>query len=499
MNDLKKLKIAAKNFSVLYAEDNKALRVNATKLLKKIFDNVDNASDGEEALVLLKEKPIDILLTDIKMPKMDGLELAKNVKNTSPETKVIVMSAFDEAEYLMDAIKVGVFRFLKKPVNVNELTDVLYDALFELKNEQTTKLFYTHLKHTFNYQSSMVIMLNEMKPVLANQVFLDFFDVIDVEEFRNKYEDIGALFLEHNGFLYNHDGLVWSDIVRLDENKLFHVKVKNDKGSVRHLTFKYQSIPEKAGYGILSFDDITEFQLLKIFDTEQTLEDTKSAENKAMLDLLTVIKRNNTKVEAHNYYKGLSITNDALIVDVQEDTIKLKTTYMQQKAILYEKKTIIISESLPKSICCEIVGEMNFEEQSVDLKGLRFIETSPIARKTIRIVPEENSNVVLFIGANKFDGKVFIEDISLDSVKLGLEALPPGLEKGSEVTLDITLEFGKTPLSFNTKATLFRKSESKHSFSIVFMFVDLKKNELLKYITKRQMAIIREFKGLQNG
>ncbi|WP_455755490.1 response regulator transcription factor [Sulfurimonas sp.] len=125
MSDLKKLKLAAEGLKILYVEDNKALRENAAKLLKKFFKHVDTAEDGAIGLELYKKNQYQIVLTDIKMPNMDGMELAKHIKDINPKTKVIVMSAFDNSEYLYSSIELGVYRYLKKPVNIKELTDVL--------------------------------------------------------------------------------------------------------------------------------------------------------------------------------------------------------------------------------------------------------------------------------------------------------------------------------------------------------------------------------------
>jgi len=499
MSDLKKLKLVAKGFSVLYVEDNKALRTNAAKLLQKFFDKVDVASDGKEGLEKFKRYHYPLVITDIKMPNMDGMTFVSHVRKIQPDTKIIVMSAFDEKDFLFKAIELGIFRFLKKPVNVTELTNILYAAVMQVKHERNTKLFYTHLNNVFNYQSSMVMMLNKAKPILANQSFLDFFNVETIEDFIAEYRDIGEQFMEHDGFLYNHGAIDWFDVVDLNEKKLFHIKMKNKDGELRHLILKYQLIPEKAAHGILSFDDVTELNLLKLFDEKQTKSDDKQQDTKAMFDLLEVIQRNSAKIEIHNYYKGLSITNDAVISKVNSNSITIKTTYLQQKAIQFEQKTVLISDALPQAIECTEVVKIGFEKQSVELKELRFIKTSPVTRSTIRVVPEDKHSVSLFLGQNKFHGDVSIEDISLDAVKLNLNALPAGLEKGDEVTLDIVLELDKRPLIINSKATMFRKSESRRSFSVVFIFDASKKKELLKYITKRQMAIIREFKGLQNG
>ena len=170
MNNLKELQDLAKNYKLLYVEDNDALRKNAAKLLRKIFTHVDLAEDGEVGLELFKKNHYHLVLTDIKMPKMDGMTLIKHIKKIRPDTKNIVMSAFDDKELLLQGIEFGVFRFLKKPVNVTELSDVLHAAVLEIKHENNSKIFYTHLKNIFDYQSSMVVMLNDSKIVLANDM-----------------------------------------------------------------------------------------------------------------------------------------------------------------------------------------------------------------------------------------------------------------------------------------------------------------------------------------
>ncbi len=499
MSDLKKLKSATHGFTVLYVEDNKALRTNAAKLLHKFFETVDVAEDGAIGLKLFEENSYDIVVTDIKMPNMDGMELNKEIKKISPKTKIIVMSAFDESEYLYKAIELGVFRYLKKPVNVNEFVDVLYSYIQEIKKEQNSQLFNAHLKNIFNYQSSIVVMLKGSKLSFANQMFLDYFNVDSIEEFKEIHKDLGNLFLEHDGFLYNKPDKNWFDEVSLRPQKLYNIKLQDRDENFRHFILKYQIIPDEESYGILSFDDITELNLLQLYDEKTSKNDEVIKDTKAMFKLLEVVQRNNAKIELHNFYKGLSITNDAVISELSDENITLKTKYLQLKAIQLDRKTLIISEALPQTVLCSEVIRENFEKQSVLLGGLSFTKTSPVLRKTVRVVPEEGHSVSLFLGNNKFRGDAEVEDISLDAVKLKLDSLPAGLEKGDTVHLDIVLEMDKKPLIINTEAKLFRKSESKRSFSLVFMFVETKKGELVKYITKRQMAIIREFKGMQNG
>jgi hypothetical protein len=201
----------------------------------------------------------------------------------------------------------------------------------------------------------------------------------------------------------------------------------------------------------------------------------------------------------HNFYKGLSITNKGIISNVEGESLFLKSSFLQLKGIQYERKTVLVSEALPYHLECGIALKIGFEKQEAELSGLRFVETSAVQRKTIRVSVEGKQSVSLFLNEKKFHADAEIEDISLDGVRLSLSALPAGLQKDDPVRLDIVLELDKRPLILNTKAKVYTKAERKHSFSVVFLFEELQKSELVKYITKRQMAIIREFKGLQNG
>jgi len=436
---------------------------------------------------------------DIMMPNMDGIELTKRIKNISPETEVLIMSAFDESEYLYSAIELGIFRFLKKPVNIANFSKVLHSCVKEIKKEQDIRFFNTHLHSVFNYQSSIIIMMKESEPTFANQMFLDYFNVETIEEFIEEHGDLGNIFLEHDGFMYNKADNYWFDELSDNPQKLYNVKLQDKDGNFKHFIVKYQIVPDKKSYGILSFDDITELNLLKLYDASQVKSDENIKDSDAMFKLLEVIYRNSAKVRLHNYYKGLSITNDAIIAEIKEDSIIVKTNFLQQKAIQYERRSLIVSDALPNAIACDEVVNIGFDKQSVEFKNMHFTSSSPVTRSTIRVVPEENHTVSLFLGDNKFQGEVEIEDISLVAVKLRLNALPAGLVKDDEVRIDMVLEMEKKPLIINSKATMFRKNENRPSFSVVFMFDGTKKSELVKYITKRQMKLIREFKGLQDG
>ena len=100
------------------------------------FEFCGEAPDGEMALPLLQTAQPDVLITDIKMPFMDGLELARIVRERLPATKIVILSGHDEFEYAQAAITLGVTEYLLKPVTVQDLHSVLLKLAAQLDQER---------------------------------------------------------------------------------------------------------------------------------------------------------------------------------------------------------------------------------------------------------------------------------------------------------------------------------------------------------------------------
>ncbi|WP_068620058.1 response regulator transcription factor [Paenibacillus tuaregi] len=84
-----------------------------------------SASDGVQALEILRQEPVDLLITDIMMPRMNGLELIQKVKEISPETKFIVLSGHEEFDYVKKGISLGIENYILKPINIEELESTI--------------------------------------------------------------------------------------------------------------------------------------------------------------------------------------------------------------------------------------------------------------------------------------------------------------------------------------------------------------------------------------
>ena len=124
------------NFSLLFVEDNKDAQEHIRLIFEDDVKDLYIASDGIEGLRIYKNKSPDIILTDINMPNMDGLSMVKEIKNIDKNQPILMMSAFDDKENLLEAINIGCNGFVSKPVNIDFLYDKLNSIAQKLHDEK---------------------------------------------------------------------------------------------------------------------------------------------------------------------------------------------------------------------------------------------------------------------------------------------------------------------------------------------------------------------------
>lgn len=117
-----------KTLSVLYVEDEEEVRELLARFLRRWVGVLHTASNGEEGLRAFAEHHPDVVVTDIKMPLMDGLEMASSIKSSSREVPIIVITAHSEQDYFIRAIEIGVDRYVIKPVNTDTLLGAIYKS-----------------------------------------------------------------------------------------------------------------------------------------------------------------------------------------------------------------------------------------------------------------------------------------------------------------------------------------------------------------------------------
>lgn len=154
-------------YRIILVDDEEEVRQS---IIKKIdwedagFSVVGDAENGQEALEKVEALEPDVILTDIRMPYMDGLSLAERVRQRYPSIKIVIFSGYDEFEYAKQAIKLNVTEYILKPVNVEELTAILKRIKSNLDEEIEQKRNVSLLRE--NYRRNLPILreqfLNEL-------------------------------------------------------------------------------------------------------------------------------------------------------------------------------------------------------------------------------------------------------------------------------------------------------------------------------------------------
>ena len=217
-----------KRITVLYVEDDEHIRNELTSLLIKFFKNIHTATDGEDGLNVYNtnKENIDVIISDINMPNLSGIEMVKQIRESNDDIPVIFTTAYSDVDYLSESIKLKIYDYIIKPIDVRalltymtELSNILYNK--ELLDEQTKELE----KYKFAVDKyNMVIKTNTaMKISSVNELFTAITDY-------DKDELIGKDFasLKHKDTNTDIYTTMYADV---STNKTWHGTIKQVKKS----------------------------------------------------------------------------------------------------------------------------------------------------------------------------------------------------------------------------------------------------------------------------
>lgn len=141
------------SYKILFVDDEEIVRksiINKVNWLELGFEIVGDAENGEQALLKLENLDVDILLTDIKMPFMDGITLSHKVKAIRNSIEIVLFSGFNEFEYAKEAINIGVSEYILKPVDIEELSEILKKLKLKLDKKLEDKKDVDKLRSKYN-------------------------------------------------------------------------------------------------------------------------------------------------------------------------------------------------------------------------------------------------------------------------------------------------------------------------------------------------------------
>lgn len=184
MTDIKELQEMCQELNALYVEDDTSIRNVMFNYLEKFFKLVVSANDGVEGLDAYKKGEFDLIITDLSMPNMGGLEMIEKIKKINENQAILITTAHNEPEYMYGAIKTGIDGYILKPFDFTQLNQELYKLVLKLKKFKENREYSLRLKEMVDEKTAEVVhLMGEQKDNYEKTLYL----MVDMIEQRDTY------------------------------------------------------------------------------------------------------------------------------------------------------------------------------------------------------------------------------------------------------------------------------------------------------------------------
>ncbi len=245
---------------VLLVEDDPPSRFFASTVIKLKFPDFLTAENGEEGLKIYKEHKPDIVVSDIGMPKMNGLDMARKIREINPEAQIILTTAFDNKSQLLDAIDIGINKYIVKPVNKQRLLQALERAAEDIDIKIKLRKQYEHinmLSRALQESPSPILVLDSKGRIeYFNQRFAHLFsieekkthcahfsEVLTASQFREALEKV---------FEKKNEAYLWKGEISVstaDNHESWLAvsifPVKSESGEIKNIVAELEDITQK--------------------------------------------------------------------------------------------------------------------------------------------------------------------------------------------------------------------------------------------------------------
>jgi len=148
MNNMQELLSKCKTLKLLYAEDNEIVRKSNLELLSNFFNDIDIAQDGLDGLEKFQKSHYDIVISDINMPRMNGIEMLTHIRDLNSDVIILVISAHNNVSYFTDTIKLDIQGYILKPTNITQLTDALKQGVKKIAIKENEAKYKNELEES---------------------------------------------------------------------------------------------------------------------------------------------------------------------------------------------------------------------------------------------------------------------------------------------------------------------------------------------------------------
>ena len=315
-----------KKLSLLYVEDDDNTREELEYFLQNKVEKLYVAKNGQEGLEFFKEYKPDLIITDVQMPIMSGTKMIKLIKEINPLIPIVIITAFNDAEHLFEAIKLNVSNYLTKPLNLFALSEVLSTISKNINLEKENKEIYNSLKQYKDIVDERSIISKTDKNGLITYVNEPFEKISGYkkEEIIGKYHNV----LNHK----DNDKSIFEDMWNSikNEKKSWQGRLKNisKNGEEYFIDMIIKPILDLDG-NILEFISLSN----DITDLENTKEYFKNLTQKSAFNLTESIRIVNA------YKEAIDESNIILRIDLNKNIVYANEAFLNISC--YNKEDLI--------------------------------------------------------------------------------------------------------------------------------------------------------------
>ncbi|HIP31000.1 MAG TPA: diguanylate cyclase [Sulfurospirillum arcachonense] len=250
-----------KQITILYVEDEEAVREGYERALNRYCKNLYVAKDGLEGLELYKNLSPDIVISDINMPRQNGIEMAKQILSINKNQAILFTTAHTESEYTLEALNLNVDGYLIKPVDKKKLKikleNIAKNIIIEQENIKNQKI----LQKILDNQSSITLLTNFETIEFASKSFYSLFGTKNKEEFFNLHPYLLSVFVNHKSYI---SGTTKEEFLKSFYDTKQEHRIVSTASAICDVKAFYIEIDMIDGLYILTLTDITELQKNKL-------------------------------------------------------------------------------------------------------------------------------------------------------------------------------------------------------------------------------------------
>lgn len=343
---------------ILIIDDEKAIRKTLTEILSFEGYKIDEAADGEEGLKKFKEKSYDVVLCDIKMPKLDGIEFLQKAADASPDIPIIMISGHGNIETAVEAVKKGAYDFISKPPDLNRL-------LITIRNAMERSSLVTETKVLKRKVSRVQEMIGESAPIQRIKDTIDKVAPTDARILITGENGVGKELVAR--WVHEKSNRASGPLVEVNcaaipteliESELFGHEKGSFTSAVKQRIGKF----EQANGGTLFLDEIGDMSLSAQAKVLRALQEGKITRVGADKDI-------NVDVRV------IAATNKDLLKEVDEKSFRLDL-YHRLSVILIHVPSLnerrddipVLVDQFLRDICADYgIAKKNIDEDAIEL------------------------------------------------------------------------------------------------------------------------------------